>query len=215
MKKATTVALVAALAVCSFFLAKSCRDAGQYDKLKAQYEEYKKVAEADNYLAHQRIAELEEIQNNLQGEIDSSNTVIAQYESSIEQLKHNVGAANAATEKLRTEVQPVLDQNPKVAELVASLDATIVLQGSLVEEQDGMIKMLKSRITLGDERFNNQVQISEEWKSMYEREHTLRVQAEDLFKSCEHAKKTNKMWGNVKAVAVGVAVGVVVNAVSK
>ena len=210
MKKTITVVLAIALVVSLVFLDRSCRHNKSYKERMRQYEEAVNIVTADNGMARQRIKELEEIQGNLHGEIDSANTIISQHEVTIEQLRGKVNVANANTAKLRTEVQPVLDQNPKVAELVASLDNTILSQAALIGKQDELIVALKSRIVLDDERFSNQVQISDEWKAMYDREHALRVQAEDLFKSCEHSKKVNNLWGNVKAVAVGVAAGVVV-----
>jgi hypothetical protein len=215
MKTKVTAILAIALAVCCFFWARSCKSDAKFKAMELQYNTYRAIAQADNEMTKKHIDELESKQAELQGMIDSQATIIASKESTIASLKKSVVTSNAATEALRTEVQPVLDQNPKVAELVASLDTGIMLRDGVISEQESLIRALKDRITLGDERFDNQVKISQEWKTMYDREHALRLQAEDLFKACAGAKKKDKLWGNIKAVAVGVAAGVIVKVVTK
>ena len=210
MKKTITVVLAIALVVACVFLDRSCRHNKSYKERMRQYEKAVNIVTADNFMARERIKGLEEIQGNLQGEIDSANTIISQHEVTIEQLRGKVNVANANTAKLRTEVQPVLDQNPKVAELVASLDAGIALRDSLITDQQKLIFTLKERIVLDDTRFDNQVKLTNEWHGMYDREHELRLLAEDMFKACVKQQKKTNLWGNVKAVAVGVAAGVVV-----
>jgi len=85
---------------------------------------------------------------------------------------------------------------------VASLDAGILLRDALIVEQQGQITTLTAQGLVKDQRFTAQVAISDEWKSQYEREHTLRVQAEGLFKLSEHSRKLNK---NIKNIALAVA----------
>jgi hypothetical protein len=215
MKNKVTAIIIIALAVCCFFWAKSCRSDSQLRQMELKYETYRNLVVADNEMTKKWIDELESRQAELMGEIDSQNTVIASLDTTISTLKGKVKDANATTEKLRTEVQPVLDANPKVAELVASLDAGILLRDKVIVEQEELVKGLKVRIDLGDQRFNNQVEISDSWKKMYENEHSLRLQAEGLFKACVHSRAKSKLWGNVKAVAVGVVAGVAVKVLTK
>ena len=210
MKKALTiVAIVLAVAAVVSFV-RSCQADAALKQAKADYEELRRIADADHAMSKDHIAELEASQEELKGMIDSQATIIASKESTISSLKKSVVASNATTEALRNEVQPVLDQNPKVAQLVASLDAGILLRDTLITEQTTVINSLKERIALGDQRFDNQVKISNEWKAMYEREQTLRVAAENLFKLSERRVSRNKL---VTKVALGVAAGAVIYSV--
>ena len=210
MKKALTiVAIVLAVAAVVSFV-RSCQADAALKQAKADYEELRRIADADHAMSKDHIAELEASQEELKGMIDSQATIIASKEATISSLKKSVVASNATTEALRNEVQPVLDQNPKVAQLVASLDAGILLRDTLITEQTTVINSLKERIALGDQRFDNQVKISNEWKSMYEREQTLRVAAENLFKLSERRVSRNKL---VTKVALGVAAGAVIYSV--
>jgi len=215
MKNKVTAILIIALAVCCFFWARSCKSDSALRQMQIRYETYRSIVVADNEMTNKYIGELESRQSELQGMIDSQDTIIASKDSVISTLKGKVKDATAETAKLRTEVQPVLDANPKVAELVASLDAGIALRDNLIVEQEDLIRTMKKRIDLGDERFANQVKISEGWKDMYEKEHSLRLQAEDLFNTCVHSRNRDKLWGNVKAVAVGVVAGVAVKVLTK
>ena len=210
MKKALTIVAIvlAVAAVVSFF--RSCQADAALKQAKADYEELRRIADADHAMSKDHIAELEASQEELKGMIDSQATIIASKEATISSLKKSVVASNATTEALRNEVQPVLDQNPKVAQLVASLDAGILLRDTLITEQTTVINSLKERIALGDQRFDNQVKISNEWKAMYEREQTLRVAAENLFKLSERRVSRNKL---VTKVALGVAAGAVIYSV--
>ena len=210
MKKALTiVAIVLAVAAVVSFV-RSCQADAALKQAKADYEELRRIADADHAMSKDHIAELEASQEELKGMIDSQATIIASKEATISSLKKSVVASNATTEALRNEVQPVLDQNPKVAQLVASLDAGILLRDTLITEQTTVINSLKERIALGDQRFDNQVKISNEWKAMYEREQTLRVAAENLFKLSERRVSRNKL---VTKVALGVAAGAVIYSV--
>ena len=215
MKKLLPILLALACLGWLAMLAKSCRTSQQLREAKLAYQAYRQISIADTEMKKAQIAALESRQSELMGQIDSTNTVIAARDEEITLQKKKFAEIVGQTEILRTEVQPVIDANPKLREFVAGLDATILAQSWLIVEQDKQVASLKERIVLDDERFNNQVQISEEWRGMYEKEHNLRLLAEDMFKSCVKQQKKTNLWGNVKAVAVGVAVGVVVHAVQK
>ena len=179
---------------CLFLLDRSCGNDKEIAKWKADYTSLKATTEEAQAASKEHIAILEAAQASLQGQIDSTMTIIASKEATIASLRGAVGASNAATAALRTEVQPVLDENPKVAALVASLDAGIVLRDNLIVEQEGVINALKDRVALGDERFANQVAITQEWQGMYERESALRVNCEKGLSLYEKHRKSDKIW---------------------
>lgn len=195
MKKAIWPIICAVLVlVCLVLLDRSCGNDKELAKWKSDYATLKVATEEAQAASKEHIAILEAAQASLQGQIDSTMTIIASKDAVIASLRSSVTASNAVTAALRTEVQPVLDTNPKVAALVASLDAGIVLRDNLIVEQDGVITALKDRVALGDERYANQVAITQEWQSMYERESALRVNCEKGLSLYEKHRKSDKIW---------------------
>ncbi len=151
------------------------------------------------------IADLEAANATLAGEADSLATVIASKDGTIAALRGKVAATKAETALLRTEIQPVLDANPKVSELVTSLDATIALQSALIMEQQELVTTLKRRVELGDERLANQVAIGDEWRAMYERERALRVNCEQGLGLYQKQARQSRLWKVVGKVGPPVA----------
>jgi len=179
------------------FLDRACNSTAALVKAKADYAELQRITDADHAMSLDRIAADEVALAALQGRVDTAQVVIDARDTTIAALRGKVTTTDAENNRLRTEVQPVIDANPALAEFVASLDAGIALRNALLVEQDTQIKDLKEQGRLKDERFAVQVELTEEWKANYEREHALRIQAEGLFKVAEHAVKISEFWAAV------------------
>jgi hypothetical protein len=96
--------------------------------------------------------------------------------------------------------QPELEREPLVINLraqIATLTRAFSLSQAVVAEREGQIVAWSAK-------YSAQAQISAEWRGAYEREHTLRVQAEDLFKLGERRVGLNKTIAKV-ALGVGAA----------
>jgi hypothetical protein len=206
MKTKVTAVLVIALAVCCFFWARSCKSDAALRQSKLEYAGYRAVAEADH-----------EIQ---QGIIKQSLEVIAQQDTKIGQYIEEINTYHDEITNLSNRLdelqngepnQPELETEPLVINLRGQIK-TLTDMFSLAKQESEA----KDRIILAwQDKYNAQVTISEAWKKQYDNEHALRVMAEDLFKSCEHSRKRSQLWGNVKAVAMGVAAGVAVKVLTK
>lgn len=207
MKNTIVVILVIALIVCSFFAYRSCRSDSKLRKQLLKYEELKAQSEADHKLSLDRIDQLTKDIGHMTNEIVQLETDVAAKQKKITLLSDQL-AAIVGQEPPTT---PDIEAMPIVINLraqVATLTEMFTLANGTIIDKDAIIARW-------ERKYEAQVQISTEWKASYDREHILRVQAEDLFKACEHSKKVNKLWGNVKAVAMGIAAGVVVSAVTK
>lgn len=187
-----------------------CPDSAAIREWRAKYEGYRAIAEADHAMSMGRIAALEAEKATLQGALDSSATVIAARDTTIATLKGKVTTANAETERLRTEVQPVIDANPALREFVASLDAGIVLRDNLIVEQERQITDLREQGWLKDERFAVQVALTDEWKSAYEREHALRLNCEKGIALYEKQARGLRLGSTIKTVALAAVGGLVI-----
>jgi hypothetical protein len=179
-------------------------------KAKAEYAEYKRIAEADHEMSMRRVAALEAQSVQYVEEITTYQVKIESRDATIATLRGKVTTTNAENAKLRTEVQPVIDANPALAEFVASLDSAIVLLDALIVEQVEQINDLKIQGWLKDERFAVQVALTQEWMAAHERERALRIAAEDLFSLAERQLKLNKLWRTAAIVAGAAAVGAVI-----
>ena len=198
MKKLLGPVIIAALLIlCLTFLDRACNSNAALVKAKADYAELKRITEADHAMSLDRMAALEADKLALQGQVDAKQVVIEARDTTIASLRGKVTTSNIENEKLRTEVQPVIDANPALAEFVASLDAGIVLRDYLIVEQEGQINALKEQGRLKDERFAVQVKLTEEWRTQYENEHALRIASEGLCEDYAHALKVNKLWAAV------------------
>ena len=178
--------------------------------LQAAYDQAVAEAATLQAAADARIAELEHSSAQYVEKIQTYQAEITQSNAIIKTLKGNVSEANATVEVLRTEVQPAIDANPALREFVASLDSAIILRDALIVEQDGQITALTEQGRLKDERFAVQVELTREWMASYERERTLRVQSEEMFRVAERRLKTNnilKYAGAGLAFAAGYLVG--------
>jgi chromosome segregation ATPase len=195
-----TVALVAALVVLSIFIFRSCRADERLRKAKLDYAEYRQTVETENELMSNRLDEL--------------NKAIGQKDEVIGQLEQEV---TGYVEKLRHTTQELTDlQNaePPTTPEIESMPIVINLRGQVAKLTE-MFTLSTAALTLQTERADALVgqvklweEVSAEWKAAYEREHTLRVQSEGLFKMAEQRIKMNKFWKTTTAVATGVAAGI-------
>jgi septal ring factor EnvC (AmiA/AmiB activator) len=207
MKNTIVVILVIALIVCSFFAYRSCRSDSKLSKQLLKYEELKSQSEA----SHDASLKL----------IDGLTARIGQMTEEIVQLETDVAERQTKINLLSDQLAAIVGQEPPTTPDIEAMPIVINLRAQVATLTEMFALASNSiidkdiAISKWEEKYNAQVKISAEWKNNYDMEYALRVQAEELFKSCEHSKKVNKLWGNVKAVALGLAAGVVVSAVSK
>ncbi|MBV6343484.1 hypothetical protein, partial [Candidatus Magnetobacterium casense] len=106
---------------------------------------------------------------------------------------------------------PELESHPLVVNLrqqIDTLKGMFSLATATIADKD-------KEIALWEKKFAAQVEISEEWKANYNREHVLRLQAEGLFKMAEHKLNVSRSWGKVKSIATVAAAGVAAYALLK
>jgi len=197
-------ALVVVLVVLGIAQLRSCKLDKKYRDLKAAYETDRKIADADHALSMGRIDELtnkvSEADNaigQLRSEVSSKTLQLAQLSNQLDELVAN------------EPVQPELETQPLVISLrkqVKTLTDLYSISTSIVTLQSEEIAVLKGKC-------NTLESIVTEWKQSYDREHALRVNCESLLKLSE--KRVSNPWKTVKAVAIGVAAGIVVKSLIK
>ena len=197
-------ALVVVLVVLGIAQLRSCKLDKKYRDLKAAYETDRKIADADHALSMGRIDELtnkvSEADNaigQLRSEVSSKTLQLAQLSNQLDELVAN------------EPVQPELETQPLVISLrkqVKTLTDLYSISTSIVTLQSEEIDVLKGKC-------NTLESIGTEWKQSYDREHTLRINLEGLLKLSE--KRVSNPWKTVKAVAIGVAAGIVVKSLIK
>ena len=207
MKPARLALACLGLALLALFCwAKSCRSDAALRQAKVEYAGRLAVAEAENEMSRRTIGELSTRMDTLAKESATKDKQISQYVEKASTLKAELAKSDSEAMALRTKVQPVLDSNPAMAEFVAALDAGIVLRDKLIVNQDSQITALKERVRLADLRYESQAKISEEWQAMYEREASLRKQAEGLFKMAERRTKSSRFITKAAVVVAGAVV---------
>ena len=127
--------LVGAIAVALI----SCPTSAALKQAKLQYETYRAIATADHAMSLDRIRELERISTQYVEQITTYQVEISARDKTIALQKASIAQNVGQITRLRTEVQPVIDANPALAEFVASLDAGIVLRDNLIIEQEEQI----------------------------------------------------------------------------
>jgi hypothetical protein len=199
-KTIITAVVIIALVALAFLFARSCGLGEKYKKLKADYLEAAKVAEADHEIMTNHIGEL----TNAIGQKDEEIAELKQKEA---QYVEKTSTYRSEIARLRADepVQPELEVEP----LVINLREQIGFLNKLVESNLEIIANKDAQIRAWEVKFNAQADISQSWKEAYEREHNLRVQAEGLFKVAEHKAKANSLKSKVATAAVVVA-GVVI-----
>jgi hypothetical protein len=199
-------AVIAALVVASLFLlSRSCGLTEKYRMAKDDYNELKKIAEADHALS---VAHIEELNN-----------AIGQADKTIVKLNGVIREKSVLISELSIQLDGLIDNEPPTTPEIESMPIVVSLRkqvGKLTE----MYSLSQQTITLQNEsatvlrgKFDAQVTISETWKREYDKEHTLRLSCESLLKLSE--RRVSSPWTMVKNVAVGVAAGFVVGSLLK
>jgi chromosome segregation ATPase len=182
---------------------------------KLEYAEYRRTVESANAMSLERITSLERASAEYVDTISTYQSEILARDATIATLRGEISVSNAEISTLRTEVQPVLDANPQVAELVASLDAGILLRDMLIVEQQGQITTLTAQGIVKDQRFTVQVAITDEWKTNFDREHRLRLMADELNLALSRQGKVNGILAKLSTAGlVGVGALVLLNAIT-
>ena len=197
-------ALVVVLVVLGIAQLRSCKLDKKYRDLKAAYETDRKIADADHALSMGRIDELtnkvSEADNaigQLRSEVSSKTLQLAQLSNQLDELVAN------------EPVQPELETQPLVISLrkqVKTVTDLYSISTSIATLQSEEIAVLKGKC-------NTLESIVTEWKQSYDKEHALRINLEGLLKLSE--KRVSNPWKTVKAVAIGVAAGIVVKSLIK
>ena len=202
---AAGLALALTVSVCD-----GLKTVDKYSKLTGQYEEALKaqkalVAEKDKAIVVQQAAIAE-----LDKKLYTSAQVIGQMTTAIGQAQASEAAAAAESAKLKADVQPVIDANPKLKAFVFSLESRLA-------QKDGIILTLEARdvervkqIAAWQGKYDAQVVISESWKAQYEGANRLLTISADLNKSLIRKVKTQTILGNIKTGAVVAAAGYII-----
>jgi len=207
MKTIITLVVIACLIISMLFVARSCKLDSKYRELKLQYAGYRAIAEADHELTMKRIALLS-------GEIVMRDKSIAEREEIILVKNQRIAEVSAQLAELQNAepVSPELESHPLVVNLrgqISQLTEMFTLSQNVVATQRQEIEELGGKCIALES-------IGDEWEQAYEREHALRVQAEEVFKVCEKRLRMNKGWGTAKTVLI-VAAGAYIagNAIRK
>jgi hypothetical protein len=198
-------AVIAALIVASLFLlSRSCGLSDKYKLARDDYRELALITAADKVMSDARIAELTKA-------IGQADKTIGRLESEVSSKTLQLAAvSNQLDELIANEpVQPELESQPLVISLrkqVKTLTDLYSISTSIATLQSEEIAVLKGKC-------NTLESIGTEWKQSYDREHALRVNCESLLKLSE--KRVSNPWKTVKAVAIGVAAGIVVKSLIK
>lgn len=197
MKKLLPYVALALIATLAFFAVKSCGgpDPAYWVK-KALYDQAVKDAAA------QHVADMDTIDAQ-KGTIAAKDAAIAEKDAKITQY---VGKVSTLTAELRAlqnaePVQPELEMQPLVINLraqVGNLSKMLNINLAIIAEKDAIIADWSKK-------FDAQSVISDTWKQAYEREHRLRLSAEELNKSLEHQGKVSRLYGKFSTAALAAA----------
>jgi len=145
-------------------------------EIDAMYEGWKILETSSN----NKIDALLKSIGELNGQIDSLMFANAGLEETIAQKDRENAIIADENEQMRTEIQPVLDANPKVAQFVANLESMVVNYKEIVFTFQEEVKNYKGIVFSLTEKYNAQARISEEYKlqldqvkSLLDKEKTL------------------------------------------
>lgn len=194
-----TIGALVLLFLCA--LDSSCQKDAALAQAKVEYEALKAETAHAQSEADERIAALAE--------------AIADKESAIVQIERNLAQYVAKTTTLTAELtalqsaepaQPELESEPLVINLraqVVKLSEMFSLATGTITAQSQEIDALKGKAALWQE-------VAAEWRGKYERETTLRLNAESLFRLSERRRKADRIWkyaAPAAALAVGYLIG--------
>jgi len=192
-------ALIVAVIVLSVILAKTT---DKYSIVVGQLQEAVKVkdiviAEKDKVIEAAAIENIE-----LDKKLYSSQQVIGQMTSTIGQAQAGEAAAAAESAKLKTEVQPAIDANPKLKAFVLSLESRLT-------QKDGIILTLEARdvervqqIASWRGKFDAQVQASEAWKAKYDAQERIASLSGEALKLANRKLRRTQILSNVGKISL-------------
>lgn len=195
MKQKTIITLaIAGLVLLIFSFARSCYYS---DKLKAkekEYTEFRAITEEELKQSSVRLDALTKA-------IELRDEAIVKLDAEVVAKKRELAAAKSAYQDLvdSEPVQPELETQPLVINLraqIGQLKGMVTLVQDIAQKQANEIDELKVKVALLED-------VGKEWKSNYEREHTLRLQAEDLYNVCSRSRKAGKALTKVALVIAG------------
>jgi hypothetical protein len=200
MKRLIAPFLVGLLAGALIVSLVHCPDSAALAKVKADYAEFKAIAEAADALKQAALLKAEET-------ITQKDAEIAERDKSIVAKNAQVAALKATLHDLQAAepVQPELEKEPLVINLraqIGNLSQALSISAEVIALKDGQLAAWSAK-------FDAQVMISETWRTRYENERTLRGACESMFKTAEHQIKSNKFWRTTAIVAGAVAVGAI------
>ena len=175
-----------------------------------------------------QIGEMQKVVGQRDKEIAEKTKSIDVLTRDITKVKQSEATAKTESDKLKTEVQPVIDANPKLKEFVDGLEVRLDQRDAIIDKQAALI------LTLGIpklEGFTNgipffsfpegsitynlnqviigEVTISESWKQKYGGELHLRTLAEKGWKASENKLRRARVMSNIKSGLIVATLGYV------
>ncbi len=148
------------------------------DELKIEIAEGLAKLNAAEKDAKEKIAAATEVIGNLQGNIDSLMTVIAEKDKKIEANEKTNGTLEAENAKMKADVQPALDANPKLAQYVANLELMHKNDRDEIFTLKEKAKSWEDAFVNSEKKFQAQVKITVEYKALWEGEKEQRQRVE-------------------------------------
>ncbi len=175
----------------------STKDALNY--WRGEYNELRKITTADEQIKLATIAELEGKNSLLQGSIDSANTIIANLEGQQSDSDRDILNLEQSLAQAKTDAERV----PILTALVDEWKGKFTLAQAQIAEKDKVIFSLT-------EQYHNEISVSANYKSLWEREHTLRLKCEEgIGLSDKRIATLNRTVKTTRLVAVAVVLAVV------
>lgn len=205
MKK--NIVIVGLCLAALFLLSRSFGLSDKYKLARDDYNELKKITEADKELSLALVAEL--------------TNAIGQADKTIVKLNGDIKVKNDRITLLSGQLADIVGQEPpttpeiEAMPIVVSLRAQVKTLTDLYGISIDIITEKDKVIDLWSKKFDAEVTIAGEWKVQYEQEHRLRLLSEGLVTSLEHRVKAQGLLGKVKTVALGVAAGYVAYTIFK
>ena len=222
------LALALGVAICDGL---RIRDKGSI--IAGRYQETAAIAKTDAKLKDALIAKQKVIIGQWDKEIAEKTETIGHMTNDIGQAKKSEINAKAESDKLKTEIQPAIDANPKLKEFVGGLEARLVQKDDIIAKQDALVLTLGVpkiegfmngipffSFPEGSVTYNlNQTRIGEamisgSWKAKYDAECRLLQLATRGWKASERKLRWTRIESNIeKLVVLGLGGKVIYDAI--
>lgn len=201
MKRIVTVIVGIVILAGAYFLVDYLMGLKDDNSVLAQKLQEKEKEVADAHEREQRLrTEKEEEIGVLRGAIDSANTVITGLLLRADEAEAQAAASKEESERLRQEVQPVIDANPQLKAYVNSLNLTIFNYENEIKALRFSLVKFQEKEQLYLQTIQNQMEIIESWKRDYEKLQGLATLYKDSFDKSQRNLKKEK---NKKYLAFG------------